>query len=139
MTINLSRPAVGITDLDHLIEVMRQRGQQDGGMGAYMTTRNVPKRVEELCNGGSIYWIIGGQFRARQQVLKLERLEADDGRGYCNIYLDPEVIPTRPYPRRAHQGWRYLEPKDAPPDLKAGEGADLPEEMAAELRELGLL
>ena len=27
------------------------------------------------------------------------------------------MIPTAPQPRRAFQGWRYLEPKDAPADL----------------------
>ena len=139
MAVHLSRPAVGVTDLDHLIEIMKVRGRDRKAGGAFITTRNVPKRADELCDGGSVYWIIGGQFRARQKVLRVERLEADDGRGYCHIYLDPKVVTVRPYPRRAHQGWRYLKPEDAPPDLKEGEDADLPPEMAAELRDLGLI
>lgn len=134
MPVHITRPAVGANDLEVLTEHMRQRGK-----GAYITTRNVPKRADELCDGGSVYWIIGGQIRARQTALKVERLKADDGRGYCHIYLDPEVIPVRPYPRRAHQGWRYLDPADAPPDLKDGDSGDLPADMAAELKELGLL
>ncbi len=134
MTVHISRPAVGVRDLDHLKEVMAARSP-----GIYITTRNVPKRTEELLDGGSVYWIIGGQFRARQRALKVERLEDDNGRGYCNIYLDAEVVVTQPYPRRAHQGWRYLDPADAPPDLKEGDTADLPPEMAAELKDLGLI
>ena len=51
-----------------------------------------------------------------------------------------------PRPRRAFQGWRYLEADDAPPDLPnqrqalatvAAEG-DMPADMLAELRTLGL-
>jgi len=40
---------------------------------------------------------------------------------------------------QAFQGWRYLEPARAPPDLSSGDSADLPPEMAAELKRLGLL
>ena len=134
MTVHLSRPCVGVSDLDELIEEMARRGK-----GAYITTRNVPRRADELTDGGSVYWIIGGQFRARQAVLRVERLEDKAGRGYCHIYLEPTVIPTVPYPRRAHQGWRYLDPAAAPPDLKKGDAADLPPEMVAELKELGLI
>ena len=42
---------------------------------------------------------------------------------------------------RIFQGWRYLEAKDAPVDIlnEAEPGEAMPPEMAAELRELGLL
>ena len=41
----------------------------------------------------------------------------------------------------AFQGWRYLEPRDAPKDLNAtsGELAQMPEALRRELAELGLL
>ena len=42
-----------------------------------------------------------------------------------------------PQPRRAFQGWRYLKPEDAPPDLTEAESADLPPDLARQLRELG--
>jgi hypothetical protein len=49
-------------------------------------------------------------------------------------------VPVRPLPRRAFQGWRYLEAADAPPDLE-GEAAsgDLSDAMRADLAALGLL
>jgi hypothetical protein len=47
---------------------------------------------------------------------------------------------VRPRPRSAFQGWRYFEPKDAPPDLAAGKGdKNLPEALRRELAALGLL
>jgi hypothetical protein len=41
---------------------------------------------------------------------------------------------------RAFQGWRYLPPNDAPPDLtEGGGGAEMPEELRRQLAALGLL
>jgi hypothetical protein len=55
--------------------------------------------------------------------------------------LKPKVVLVAPRPYRAFQGWRYLLPKDAPPDLdRAAPGAaDMPEPLRRELRDLGLL
>jgi hypothetical protein len=55
--------------------------------------------------------------------------------------LVPKVILVEPRPFRAFQGWRYLDPKDAPRDLdRAAPGAHaMPEDMRRELRQLGLL
>ena len=139
MVVHLSRPAVGIESLDHFYEVieMRTKGGQLDTTQAY--TRNMPKRADELVDGGSIYWIIKGQYCARQKILKLEKQEDDEGRKFCIITLDAELIRTVPQLRRAHQGWRYLNEADAPDDLPEGDAGDLTPEMAAELKELGLL
>ena len=52
--------------------------------------------------------------------------------------LDHEVVRTAPTPRRAFQGWRYLETKDAPPDIGlSGVEESFPSELARRLRELG--
>ena len=45
------------------------------------------------------------------------------------------VVPTR---MRVFQGWRYLEVADAPPDLGAADSLELPSELVAELRQLGI-
>lgn len=139
MAINLLRPAVGITDVEHLQAVMQARSEPGPPPYVAIRTRNTPKRADDLCDGGSLYWIIKGQIRARQQVLKVEKLEDDSGKAYCRISLDPCVVLTVPQPRRAHQGWRYFEPADAPGDLGGESDSAAPPEMAAELRELGLL
>ena len=34
-------------------------------------------------------------------------------------------------------GWRYLDTKDAPPDLSGGVDGDIPPELARQLREAG--
>jgi hypothetical protein len=101
----------------------------------------VPKRAAELIDGGSLYWVIKGRISARQRLLGVEPFVDADGIGRCRLWLDPAVVPVRPRPMRAFQGWRYFAPADAPPDLEAaGAGAGaLPEELRRELGELGLL
>ena len=51
--------------------------------------------------------------------------------------LDSLVVRVAPTPRRAFQGWRYLEAKDAPADLPQDLAHDIPAELARQLRELG--
>ncbi len=139
MAIHLLRPAVGINDIAHLESVMAARSEPGSPPYVAVRTRNTPRRGDELCDGGSLYWIIKGQICARQQVLKTEKLEDENGRTFCRLRLDARVVLTVSQPRRAHQGWRYFEPADAPRDLREGSGDTVPVEMAAELRALGLL
>ena len=105
------------------------------------TTRMVPKRLEELVDGGSLYWVIKGAIACRQPLAAIRPFTDADGIGRCQLVLDPTVIPVDPRPCRPFQGWRYLEPKAAPRDLAAlgAEAPDMPEPMRRELRELGLL
>jgi hypothetical protein len=104
-------------------------------------TRNFPRRAEEILDGGSLYWVIRGTVLVRQPIIGVERLEQQEGTKRCAFLLGPQWVRTRPQPRRPHQGWRYLEPADAPPDLPEGDTAeeDLPPHLVSELRELGLL
>jgi hypothetical protein len=104
-------------------------------------TRMVPKRAEELLDGGSLFWVIKGQLAARQPLLDVQPFIDAAGIGRCRLWLDPAVTPLRPRPMRAFQGWRYLAEKDAPPDLDAAaQGAvEMPEELRRTLGELGLL
>lgn len=132
MALHLSRIAYGCSSLAELEAALVGR-TQDGRV--YLTTRYRPKRAAEL-EGGSIYWIVRHQLVARAVILGFS--EAEGGR--THIILADTIIPVVPYPRRAHQGWRYLAEGDAPPDLGAdGSGADtLPPELAADLAEVGL-
>ena len=56
-----------------------------------------------------------------------------------DIALEPHVVLVDPRPRGPFQGWRYFEEERVPPDLSTGDTADMPAEMAAELKRLGLL
>ncbi|WP_313103892.1 DUF1489 domain-containing protein [Brevundimonas sp.] len=99
-------------------------------------TRMTPKRAAEIEDGGSLYWVMKGSVTCRQRILDITTVgEGKDSR--CEIRLDSQVIRTAPLARRPFQGWRYLEPKDAPPDLSVAEATDLPDDLARELRELG--
>lgn len=104
---------------------------------ARLTTRYLPKRVEEMA-GGSLYWIHGHRLVGRSPILGFE----ETGQGRYWIRLEPRLIPVRAQAKRAHQGWRYLAGEDAPPDLSAGEADDIdamPPAMLGELAKLGLV
>ena len=104
-------------------------------------TRMVPKRADELTAGGSLYWVIRGEVMCRQRIKAIRPFVDKDGVGRCGVVLDPKVVLVAPRPYRAFQGWRYLDVKDAPPDLgKRDKGAAaMPDTLRRELRELGLM
>jgi len=142
MTLHLQKLAVGISDPDHLARVQAARAvRRDGRALVPGWTRRAPTRADALLDGGSIYWVVKGVMRVRQRLVGFEADVDDGGREFCRMLLDPELVPVVPAPRRPFQGWRYLQARDAPPDLAAaGEGAArMPAEMLEELRALGLL
>ncbi len=104
-------------------------------------TRSMPRRAAEVVDGGSLYWVIAGVMLVRQRVLALEPSVWDDGSKCAAIMLDRALVPVEARAVRAFQGWRYLEPADAPADLSddttAGHG--LPDTLRADLRRLALL
>jgi hypothetical protein len=100
-------------------------------------TRMWPKRLEDVLAGGSLYWVIKGVISVRQKIVAIDDVTDNHGQR-CGLYLDAHLQRTVPQPRRAFQGWRYLETKDAPTDLTAAQGgADLPEHLRRQLVELG--
>ena len=144
MTVNMIKLSVGIENIDHLTQVQegRVRLAEAAGEGPrlFHRTRHMPRRGDELLDGGSIYWIIKGRTRARQRLIGLESDVDEEGRKFCRLMLEPGLVPTDPWPHRPFQGWRYLETKDAPPDRARGQAdQEMPEEMIEELRDLGLL
>jgi hypothetical protein len=104
-------------------------------------TRMTPKRASEILEGGSIYWVFRKAIRVRQRILDLRAEEDPDGKAYCAIVLDPELIEVENWPHRAFQGWRYLTEAKAPPDRGPVGSIDpaMPEEMAQDLKDLGFL
>jgi len=130
MPLNLTKVAFGATSLEDMMGWFATRGLE-----AKLTTRYLPKRHEELV-GGSLFWILKHQLVARSEILRFEEAEG----GKTHIVIDPTLHLVHPIPRRAHQGWRYLEERDAPLDL-GGEGESdlLPGGLAMELGKLGLL
>ena len=106
-----------------------------------LSSRRSRATAEELLAGGSIFWVFKGVMLARQRIMGLDEHFRDDGIRRCALILDRDVIRVSAVPRRAFQGWRYLTPPDAPPDLPAGRAAEspLPPKLARELAEMGLL
>ncbi|WP_313616776.1 DUF1489 family protein [Agrobacterium sp.] len=145
MALHLVKLCVGADSLQDLRDWVSQRSLLAIAAGlephSIHTTRMIPKRVEELLDGGSLYWVIKGQVLARQNLLDIRTFKGDDGITRCDLVLGPEVIETSPAPKRPFQGWRYLTPEDAPRDLGGSDGGadDLPSDLKRELAELGLL
>ncbi|WP_419796955.1 MAG: DUF1489 family protein [Terasakiella sp.] len=139
MTIHIRKLAARVEDIEELENIQARKLQDYGTLFTY--TRNTPKRKEELLDGGSLYWVIKGHFRVRQEIIGFEEEMDDEGRKYCLIILKPGLIRTELKQQKAFQGWRYFEDKDIPRDIdeRGNEGDQLPEDMQSELRELGLL
>ena len=135
MPLHLVKLAVGIDDIEHL---RRVRAERRAERGTWVYTRNRPRRAEEVLAGGSIYWVVRGQIRVRQRVTGFRGEHDANGRRYCLIGVDPQLVPTETRSCRPFQGWRYL-PAEAVPRDRAAAGEPPPEEMLAELRELGLI
>lgn len=146
MALHLLKLSVGtdsVKDLEDWIKQKRKERRLNGEKNPRRihTTRMVPKRADEILDGGSIYWVIRGEIACRERILGIEPFVDKEGIGRCKLVLDPKCVLVQPRPFRAFQGWRYLTAKDAPPDLdKVARGAaDMPEPLRRELRELGLL
>jgi hypothetical protein len=139
MTLHLIKLSVGTEDVEDLRAWHEERLRKTGAV--YHQTRMCPRRKAELLDGGSIYWVIKGVILCRQRLLDIVPTVDGEGRPCVRLMLDPELVRTEPRAHRPFQGWRYLAPEDAPADLESlGAGAgDLPAEMVAELRALGLL
>ncbi len=131
MPLHLTKIAYGAQSLEDLHGWFRQRGDE-----AVLTTRYLPKRHTELV-GGSLFWIYKNQLVCRSAILRFEAAEG----GKTHIVIGTDLIDVVPQPKRAHQGWRYLEDQDAPRDLADGAdtGDAIPGRLAGALAKLGLV
>jgi hypothetical protein len=129
-----------VRDVAHLAALQAARLAVDPPLRHH--TRNSPKRAEELCAGGSIYWVIGGVVLVRQRVVDVVEDREDDGSRCAGLVLDPALVRVQARAMKAFQGWRYLLPADAPADLAASGGpggTEIPEEMRRALAALALI
>ena len=142
MTVHILKLAVGAASFDHLAAWAERVASPWGtGSAARITTRMAPKRVDEVVDGGSLYWVIKGTVTARQRILGLEPFTDPSGISRTYILLHPDVTAVRPRPCRPFQGWRYLRPEDAPADIRGILADDdaIPAAMRRDLMELCLL
>jgi hypothetical protein len=132
--LHMSKVAVSCASIETLRRRLEAR-VRDGEVP--IVTRFRPKRADELV-GGSIYWIVKQRIAARQTILGFGERPSDRK---TIIRLDAELVAVRALAKRGHQGWRYLDPADAPPDLGEGEdGMDaLPPDLAGRLAVLALI
>ena len=138
--LHLQKLSVGTESVEDLAGWQStRRAQTDDGLPRHVT-RMWPKRENALLSG-SIFWVIKGVILCRQRIVRLDEHDRGDGIRRCAIVLDPAIVRTTPVPRRPFQGWRYLKPEDAPPDLRGNRSAqdDLPPKLAAELAEIGVI
>jgi len=132
-TLHLTKVAFACRDLEMLQHRIAARSISGE---LRVATRMRPKRAAELI-GGSLYWIVKHRLIACQQILRFE--DREDGR--IDIVCAAELLTIPPRPRRAHQGWRYLEDADAP---RAGEEdasgvTELPPQLYGRLAALALV
>jgi len=145
VTLHIIKLCVGIDSVDELAKWQKHRLAQlrkrNPKARLRHVTRMTPKREDDVLDGGSLYWVIKGYVRVRQRIVGLRATHNQAGEPACAIELDRKLVKTQLAAWRPFQGWRYLGPEAAPPDLppRAKGDDELPAKLAAELRDLGLL
>ena len=131
--LHITKVAFGCASLDVLAARLDSRAAAGE---TTVSSRFRPKRADELI-GGSLFWIIKHQLVARQTIVGF----AECAEGRCVIRVSAGLVPVRAFPKRAHQGWRYLIGGDAPGDLMDGDVGlgELPPRLISELSALALL
>jgi hypothetical protein len=140
--LHIIKLCVGVKEVAELAQWQAQRARLDPPLRHQ--TRMMPKRVAEILDGGSLYWVIGGFTRVRQRILDVREETWDDGTACCGLVLHKELVPVELRPQKPFQGWRYLDPAAAPPDLSRGAVAasgleKLPPALRKELAALCLI
>ena len=131
MSLHLIKLVVGCDTIQDLLD-----WHKDPNEPWIMRTRQTPKRAADLLAGGSLYRVFKGVILCRQSILAVTTV-GEGVTARCEVEVDPNLVRVAPTPRRAFQGWRYLEPKDAPPDLASAAEGDIPTDLARRLREAG--
>jgi hypothetical protein len=142
MALHMIKLCVGCDSVEDLAEWIEYRLKEARKAGKppehHHVTRMVPKRIPELLDGGSLYWVVKGIVQVRQRLTDIRPFVDEEGVGRCRLVLDPKVVRTEWQPKRPFQGWRYLVANEAPRDLRRGKSDNLPPALSAELAELGI-
>src|ERR1051325_2119229 len=100
MTLHLIKLSVGtdsIEDLEDWIKLkLKERKKRRQKPERIHTTRMFPKRVDDLLDGGSIYWVIKGEILCRERILDLRQTVGKDGISRCQLVLDPKLVRSDP-------------------------------------------
>lgn len=132
MPLHLTKVAVSCASVETLERRIASRSV-DGEVR--VPTRMRPKRADELI-GGSLHWIVKHRIVAKMEILRIE--DRSDGR--IDFVCSDRLQAVAPKPKRAHQGWRYLEDKDAPGSEGDGSGlSELPPRLYGKLAALALV
>ncbi len=136
--VKLSVGTESVESLEHWQSSARAQGAD--GLPRHVT-RMWPRREAEVLDGGSIYWVIKGMILCRQRIRRLDEVTREDGIRRCAIVLDPALVRVAATPKRPFQGWRYLDPAQAPADLSQTRQSEdaLPPALSAALAEIGIL
>ena len=130
--LHLTKVAFGCRTIEALEKRVAARAR---GGEVRIVTRMRPKRADELV-GGLIYWIVKHRLVGCQEILRFD--DRTDGR--IDIVCSAELVLIAPSPKRAHQGWRYLEQGSAPAADGDDTGiADLPPRLYGKLATLALV
>ena len=132
MTIHMVKLCVGADDIDDL-RAWQQRLLKTA-KHPYHHTRMVPKRIDEILDGGSIYWVIRNVIQIRQPIIDVKEFTDRSGRRACELVFDKALTLVEPTPKRPFQGWRYLKPGDAPIDMKSGD-VEVPAALRTQLKD----
>ena len=138
--VHLLKLSVGSESVEDIAHWQTHRSQQVADGKYYHVTRMWPKREAEVLAGGSIYWVVKGMILCRQEIESFREVIGQDGIRRCGLVLKPEIHRVAATPKKAFQGWRYLDPGDAPRDLpKGGAHEDpLPPDLSQALAEIGV-
>ena len=126
---------VGADTIEDLIEWRKAHSRP--GEPWILRTRQTPKRAAEMVDGGSVFRVFRGMILCRQRILDVNTV-GEGVAARCEVTLSEEIVRVVPTPRRAFQGWRYLEGKDAPLDIAQDVVGEVPPELARKLIEAGV-
>lgn len=130
--LHLTKVAFGCRGVEALAARVAARAT-DGELR--VATRMRPRRADDLI-GGSLYWIIKHRIVGGNEILRIE----DRADGRIDIVCSAAFTAVTPAHHRAHQGWRYLEQKDAPAEGDDGSGiTGLPPKLYGRLAAMALV